>query len=198
MPRLQHPTLSGFPLCCLIVAGLTLIRLVGLRYSLTDLYFDESQYWVWSREFAFGYFSKPPLLAWTIAIAESICGSGEACIRSPSPILHAGTALLVLLHRARTLRRAGRVLVLPGDRVRQRRRVLLAHHLDRCAVYLSVVAGAARLSETPARAEPRLGRRAWPRDRVRAAGEIRHGLFLPVRRARRVVSRAGARDRQAP
>lgn len=93
--RVPGQKLSGFPLCCLIIAGLTLIRLAGLRYSLTDLYFDESQYWVWSREFAFGYFSKPPLLAWTIAIAESICGSGEACIRSPSPILHAGTALLV-------------------------------------------------------------------------------------------------------
>ncbi len=88
-------SVPGFGLCALIVAGLTLIRLIGLRYSVTDLYFDESQYWVWSREFAFGYFSKPPLLAWTIAIAEGICGSGEACIRSPSPVMHAGTALLV-------------------------------------------------------------------------------------------------------
>lgn len=91
----RGPLGSDFGLCALIVIGLTLIRLIGLRYSVTDLYFDESQYWVWSREFAFGYFSKPPLLAWTIAIAESVCGSGEACIRSPSPILHAGTALLV-------------------------------------------------------------------------------------------------------
>ena len=86
---------SAFPLCVLVVAGVTLIRLIGLRDSVTDLYFDESQYWVWSRDLAFGYFSKPPLLAWTIAIAEGICGSGEACIRSPSPVLHAGTALLV-------------------------------------------------------------------------------------------------------
>ena len=97
MPASLRQTFSypGFGLCVLIVAGLTLVRLIGLRYSVTDLYFDESQYWVWSREFAFGYFSKPPLLAWTIAIAQGICGSGEACIRSPSPILHAGTALLV-------------------------------------------------------------------------------------------------------
>ena len=97
MPASLRQTFSypGFGLCALIVAGLTFVRLIGLRYSVTDLYFDESQYWVWSREFAFGYFSKPPLLAWTIAVAESICGSGEACIRSPSPILHAGTALIV-------------------------------------------------------------------------------------------------------
>jgi 4-amino-4-deoxy-L-arabinose transferase-like glycosyltransferase len=91
----QTVSIPSFGLCALVVAGLTVIRLIGLRYSVTDLYFDESQYWAWSREFAFGYFSKPPLLAWTIAIAERICGSGEACIRSPSPIIHAGTALLV-------------------------------------------------------------------------------------------------------
>src|SRR5215470_16795130 len=94
-PSRQSATISDFGLCALIVVGVTLVRLIGLRYSVTDLYFDESQYWVWSREFAFGYFSKPPLLAWTIAVAEQICGNGEACIRSPSPIIHAGTALLV-------------------------------------------------------------------------------------------------------
>ena len=29
--------------------------------------FDEAQYWAWAQEPAFGYFSKPPLLAWIIA-----------------------------------------------------------------------------------------------------------------------------------
>ena len=91
----QTFSFPGFGFCVLIVAGITLIRVIGLRYSVTDLYFDESQYWVWSRDFAFGYFSKPPLLAWIIGFAEHVCGSSEACIRSPSPILHAGTALVV-------------------------------------------------------------------------------------------------------
>jgi 4-amino-4-deoxy-L-arabinose transferase-like glycosyltransferase len=60
-----------------------------------DLFFDEAQYWAWSREPAYGYFSKPPLLAWTIGLAEHVCGSSEACIRAPAPLLWLGTSLLV-------------------------------------------------------------------------------------------------------
>src|SRR4051812_32268066 len=85
----------SFGLAVAILAALTVIRLIGLKFSLVDLFFDEAQYWAWSRELAFGYFSKPPLLAWIIATAEHICGSSEACIRAPAPILYFGTSLLV-------------------------------------------------------------------------------------------------------
>ena len=78
-----------------ILLRLTVVRLIGLRFSTVDLFFDEAQYWAWSREPAFGYFSKPPLLAWIIAVAEQVCGSSEACIRAPAPILYFGTSLLV-------------------------------------------------------------------------------------------------------
>jgi hypothetical protein len=80
---------------CTALAALTLIRLVGLRHTTTDLFIDEAQYWSWSRDLAFGYFSKPPLLAWLIAAAGTICGDGEACIRAPAPILYLLTSLLV-------------------------------------------------------------------------------------------------------
>ena len=85
----------GFGLAAAILAMLTVIRLVGLKFSVVDLFFDEAQYWTWSRELAFGYFSKPPLLAWAIAAAERVCGSSEACIRAPAPIFYFGTSLLV-------------------------------------------------------------------------------------------------------
>jgi len=75
--------------------ALTAIRIVGLHFSVVDLFFDEAQYWTWSRELAFGYFSKPPLLAWIIAATDPICGSGEACVRLGSPLFHLGTSLLV-------------------------------------------------------------------------------------------------------
>jgi Dolichyl-phosphate-mannose-protein mannosyltransferase len=78
-----------------ILVALTVVRLIGLKFSTVDLFFDEAQYWAWSREPAFGYFSKPPLLAWIIAIADHVCGSSEACIRSPAPILYFGTSMLV-------------------------------------------------------------------------------------------------------
>lgn len=83
-----------FALCLLILVALTAVRLIGLAWSEVDLFFDESQYWAWSRELAFGYFSKPPLLAWVIAGAEAICGSSEACIRAPSPVIYLGTCLV--------------------------------------------------------------------------------------------------------
>src|SRR3954452_18686267 len=92
----QPPRIKpSFALAVAILAILTLVRLVGLSFSSVDLFFDEAQYWAWSREPAFGYFSKPPLLAWTIALAERVCGSSEACIRAPAPILYFGTSLLV-------------------------------------------------------------------------------------------------------
>nr|WP_246429747.1 glycosyltransferase family 39 protein [Prosthecomicrobium pneumaticum] len=56
---------------------------------------DEAQYWDWSRALAFGYYSKPPLIGWLIALTGPLCGAGEACVRLPSPILHAATALMI-------------------------------------------------------------------------------------------------------
>jgi 4-amino-4-deoxy-L-arabinose transferase-like glycosyltransferase len=94
-------------LCFLILFALTIARLVALHVSVVDLFFDEAQYWSWSRAPAFGYFSKPPLLAWILAGATEICGDGEACLRAASPILYLGTSLLAyaiadLLYDART------------------------------------------------------------------------------------------------
>ena len=87
--------IPSFSFAVAILAALTVIRLIGLKFSVVDLFFDEAQYWAWSREPAFGYFTKPPLLAWIIAGAETLCGSSEACIRAPAPILYFGTCLLV-------------------------------------------------------------------------------------------------------
>jgi hypothetical protein len=80
-----------------IVAVITLARLIGQHFSVVDLDVDEAQYWDWSRELAFGYFSKPPLIAWLNAASGLVCGDSIACIRAPAPLLYAGTALLVYL-----------------------------------------------------------------------------------------------------
>jgi 4-amino-4-deoxy-L-arabinose transferase-like glycosyltransferase len=79
----------------LAVAAITLVRLTFVGFAGLDLDFEEAQYWFWSKDLAWGYFSKPPLIAWLIAGATSICGDGEACIRFPSPLLHAATAMIV-------------------------------------------------------------------------------------------------------
>ncbi len=78
-----------------IVGVLTALRLTANAFANTELFFDEAQYWFWSRELAFGYYSKPPLIAWIIRGATEICGDSEACIRTPSALFHAGTALAI-------------------------------------------------------------------------------------------------------
>ena len=81
---------------CLLLGALLVVRLVALAANRTDLFFDEAQYWTWSLEPAFGYYSKPPLIGWIIAAATSMCGQGEACIRLPAPLFHTATALAVM------------------------------------------------------------------------------------------------------
>jgi 4-amino-4-deoxy-L-arabinose transferase-like glycosyltransferase len=91
----RSQAIPAFGLALVLIGALTAIRLVGLKFSVVDLFFDEAQYWAWSREPAFGYFTKPPLLAWIIAFGERICGSSEACVRAPAPVLYFGTCLIV-------------------------------------------------------------------------------------------------------
>lgn len=78
-----------------LVAVLTLVRLAFVAWAGLELDFEEAQYWFWSGELAWGYFSKPPLIAWLIHGATAICGDGAACIRFPSPLIHAATAMVV-------------------------------------------------------------------------------------------------------
>jgi 4-amino-4-deoxy-L-arabinose transferase-like glycosyltransferase len=85
-----------------IIGAITALRLVALHFSAANLGPDEAQYWVWAQSPAFGYFSKPPLIAWIIAATTSLCGDGEACVRLASPLLHGATALALFLV-ARTL-----------------------------------------------------------------------------------------------
>lgn len=80
-----------------IIGAITALRIVALYFSAANLGPDETQYWVWAQDPSFGYFSKPPLVAWIIAATTSLCGSGEACVRLASPLLHGATALILFL-----------------------------------------------------------------------------------------------------
>ena len=77
----------------LFIGGLTLIRLSML--GSTDLEFDEAHYWMWSERLAPGYFSKGPGIAFAIRASTVIFGATEFGVRFWSPILAAGTSLLL-------------------------------------------------------------------------------------------------------
>lgn len=78
----------------------TVLRVAALVFADADLGPDEAQYWVWSRDLDFGYFSKPPLIAWTIAATTALFGDAEWAVRLAAPFFHlGGAAFLFLLAR---------------------------------------------------------------------------------------------------
>lgn len=79
----------------LILIALTALRILALFAARTDLFFDEAQYWTWSQNLAFGYYSKPPLLAWIIRAVTSLCGNSAPCVRLASPLFYAGTSVFL-------------------------------------------------------------------------------------------------------
>lgn len=77
------------------VFAVTAARLMWLALGKADLYPDEAQYWAWSLHPAFGYYSKPPLVAWLIALTTRLFGEDELAVRLAAPLLHFATALVV-------------------------------------------------------------------------------------------------------
>jgi 4-amino-4-deoxy-L-arabinose transferase-like glycosyltransferase len=79
------------------ILALTLWRIWGLWVTPTDLFVDEAQYWLWAQTPDFGYFSKPPLVAWVIGVSTGLAGSDAAFwVRLPAPLFHAATALILM------------------------------------------------------------------------------------------------------
>jgi 4-amino-4-deoxy-L-arabinose transferase-like glycosyltransferase len=77
----------------LFVVVLTAIRLVLI--TTIELSPDEAYYWMWSERPAFSYFSKGPGVAAAIRCSTAIFGANEFGVRFWSPILAAGTSLLL-------------------------------------------------------------------------------------------------------
>jgi len=72
-----------------VVAAITAVRLLWLAWQPVGLYPDEAQYWFWAQHPAFGYYSKPPLVAWLIWLTTTAFGDGEFAVRLAAPLLHA-------------------------------------------------------------------------------------------------------------
>lgn len=91
-----------------LVLALTAVRLLALAFDRADLFLDESQYWLWGRELAFGYYSKPPLIGWVIRAVTSLAGSDAPFfVRLAAPLAHAATALILAATAAELAARDG-------------------------------------------------------------------------------------------
>ncbi len=85
--------------CRFIFIALTVLGFVGhLRYLMNDcpidLSGDEAQYWDWSRELDWSYYSKGPLVAWIIRGSTMIFGNTMWAVRLPALVFAAATSIL--------------------------------------------------------------------------------------------------------
>ena len=104
-----------FPPHRFLIAGLALLAVHWLMMGLGiyGLMFDESQYWLWGKMPAFGYYSKPPVIAWLMGISTALFGDGSFGTKCFAPLLHGGTALLVF-HIAKRLYTEERIAAWAG------------------------------------------------------------------------------------
>lgn len=78
-----------------LAVALTTLRIAALVFGHPDLGPDEGQYWFWSKSPDFGYYSKPPLIAWSILATTSIFGDAEWAVRLSAPLYQLGAAIFL-------------------------------------------------------------------------------------------------------
>ncbi|MDP1834304.1 MAG: glycosyltransferase family 39 protein [Chlamydiales bacterium] len=91
MTPLDFPTPQASPnyrlsLLCLLIIKAALMAYVMVHAGI-GLGPDEAQYWTWSKELAWGYYSKPPGIAWQIALGTHFFGDTEFGVRFGSLIV---------------------------------------------------------------------------------------------------------------
>jgi hypothetical protein len=103
-PATEHPgLLSGLStqralvLLTLLLALVAGWRLAAIAAYDHGLFVDEAQYIDWAREPAFGYYSKPPVLAWTIAAVTGLCGEAPLCVRGGAVLMYSAAAVFLFL-----------------------------------------------------------------------------------------------------
>ena len=64
----KYTSHQKFLISSLIIIVLTfiLLRVFAIISTPLELSADEAQYWLWSKELNWGYFSKPPMIAWIL------------------------------------------------------------------------------------------------------------------------------------
>ncbi|OGT45251.1 MAG: hypothetical protein A3E83_08260 [Gammaproteobacteria bacterium RIFCSPHIGHO2_12_FULL_41_20] len=87
----------------LAISVVTAIHLLFIAKNIWPINGDEAQYFGWSQELDLGYYSKPPMLAWLIALTTKVFGGGVVGLRLASPLCHAITAWVIFLIATRII-----------------------------------------------------------------------------------------------
>ena len=77
------------------IGVLTIYRGLVIYLGHLDLYVDEAQYWTWAKHLAWGYFSKPPVIALLIALTTVIGGNGVFWVKCGTLLCYPLSSLLI-------------------------------------------------------------------------------------------------------
>ena len=80
-----------------VVVLLTLYRMLVILQPHLSLFYDEAYYYHWSLNPDFGYYSKPPMVAWSIIIGTSLFGNSVFGIKVMASLLYAGSATAIFM-----------------------------------------------------------------------------------------------------
>ncbi len=95
---LSEQRASNWLLACLVVLTVVFVYRFSVLYAFPyTLYQEEAMYWDWSQQLSWGYFEKPPLLAWMIATTTHLFGNTEFAVRIGSVVLYPLVAVMVSL-----------------------------------------------------------------------------------------------------
>ncbi|OGP84336.1 MAG: hypothetical protein A2Z08_08145 [Deltaproteobacteria bacterium RBG_16_54_11] len=78
-----------------LALGLFFFHLLYIWLTPFDLAPDEAYYWDWSRNLALGYYSKPPLVAWAIALFTRLGGDHPFFVRLGAVLFSLGSSLVL-------------------------------------------------------------------------------------------------------
>lgn len=95
MIRYSPPPYLGI-LCSLLLLRALLIAALIL-YGAIGLSPDEAQYWTWSQQLDWGYYSKPPGIAWQIFLGTQLFGNTPFGVRALSLLMGVIVPLLLYL-----------------------------------------------------------------------------------------------------
>lgn len=86
-----------------LIGVLLLARLVYINTGIIELSEDEAYQWVWSKHPALGYYSKPPMIAYTQWLGTHLWGDNLFGVRFFSPVIAAAVGLWLLRFLAREI-----------------------------------------------------------------------------------------------
>ena len=84
-------------LTLVVLLAVLALRLAVIALEPFPVHFDEAQYWAYGQALDWGYFSKPPLVAWLVRAVTEVGGDSLFALRLVSPLAHALTAWLIFL-----------------------------------------------------------------------------------------------------